>query len=50
MMAFTSSARGASSLDGTLLVRSDNAAYEPIKVKPDELNILGRVIWIGGKP
>jgi phage repressor protein C with HTH and peptisase S24 domain len=37
-------------LDGTLLVRSDNPAYEPIKVKPDEVNVVGRVIWIGGKP
>jgi phage repressor protein C with HTH and peptisase S24 domain len=37
-------------LDGTLLVRSDNPAYEPIKVKPDEINFVGRVIWIGGKP
>lgn len=37
-------------IDGTLLVRSDNPAYEPIKVKPDEVSLVGRVIWIGGKP
>jgi phage repressor protein C with HTH and peptisase S24 domain len=37
-------------IDGTLLIRSDNPAYEPIKVKPDEVGVVGRVIWIGGKP
>jgi phage repressor protein C with HTH and peptisase S24 domain len=37
-------------IDGMLLIRSDNPAYEPIKIKPDELSMLGRVIWIGGKP
>jgi phage repressor protein C with HTH and peptisase S24 domain len=37
-------------IDGTLMVRSDNPAYEPIKVKADELSIIGRVVWIGGKP
>lgn len=36
--------------DGMLLVRSDNAAYQPSTVKPDELSTIGRVLWIGGKP
>ncbi|MGA2408767.1 MAG: helix-turn-helix transcriptional regulator [Candidatus Binataceae bacterium] len=35
--------------DGMLLVRNDNPAYESIKVKPDELSMIGRVIWIAGK-
>jgi len=37
-------------IDGTVVIRSDNPAYEPIQVKPDELGIIGRVIWIAGKP
>jgi phage repressor protein C with HTH and peptisase S24 domain len=36
--------------DGMLLVRGDNAAYEPSTAKPDELSTIGRVLWIGGKP
>jgi phage repressor protein C with HTH and peptisase S24 domain len=37
-------------IDGTLLIRSDNPRYESVKVKPDELIVIGRVIWIAGKP
>jgi phage repressor protein C with HTH and peptisase S24 domain len=37
-------------IGGLLTVRSDNPAYEAIKVKPDELSMIGRVVWIGGKP
>jgi phage repressor protein C with HTH and peptisase S24 domain len=36
--------------DGTLLIRSDNPAYEAAAVKPDEVALLGRVVWIGGRP
>jgi phage repressor protein C with HTH and peptisase S24 domain len=32
--------------DGSILVRSDNQAYPPIKVKADRLRILGRVVWM----
>ncbi len=35
--------------DGNLLIRSDNAAYESATVKPDEVALLGRVVWIGGR-
>jgi phage repressor protein C with HTH and peptisase S24 domain len=36
--------------DGNLLIRSDNPAYESSMVKPDEVALLGRVVWIGGRP
>ena len=36
--------------DGSLLIRSDNPAYEPAAVRPDEVALLGRVVWIGGRP
>jgi phage repressor protein C with HTH and peptisase S24 domain len=36
--------------DGSLIVRSDNPAYAPQPAEPDGLDILGRVIWIGGRP
>jgi phage repressor protein C with HTH and peptisase S24 domain len=35
--------------DGGLLIRSDNPAYESSTVKPDEVALLGRVVWIGGR-
>lgn len=36
--------------DGNLLIRSDNSAYESATVKPDEVALLGRVVWLGGRP
>lgn len=35
--------------DGSLLIRSDNAAYESASVKSDEVSLLGRVVWLGGR-
>src|SRR5579859_2754695 len=35
--------------DGGLLIRSDNPAYESSTVRLDELALLGRVVWIGGR-
>ena len=35
--------------DGALLIRSDNPAYESSMVKPEEVTLLGRVVWIGGR-
>ncbi|MGA7760208.1 MAG: S24 family peptidase, partial [Candidatus Binataceae bacterium] len=35
--------------DGKLIIRNDNAAYEPTVVGADSLNVVGHVIWIGGK-
>jgi phage repressor protein C with HTH and peptisase S24 domain len=35
--------------DGALLIRSDNPAYESSTVRPDEVALLGRVVWIGGR-
>jgi phage repressor protein C with HTH and peptisase S24 domain len=35
--------------DGKLIIRNDNAAYEPTAVAADSLNIVGQVIWIAGK-
>lgn len=35
--------------DGTLMMRSDNPAYESYAVKPDELNVMGRALWVGGR-
>jgi len=36
--------------EGNLLIRSDNPAYESATVKPDEVALLGRVVWLGGRP
>lgn len=36
--------------DGSILIRSDNPAYESNTVKAEELALLGRVVWIGGRP
>jgi phage repressor protein C with HTH and peptisase S24 domain len=38
-------------MDGSLVVKSDNPAYEPYIYKPDkapELRVLGKVVWAGG--
>jgi phage repressor protein C with HTH and peptisase S24 domain len=35
--------------DGKLIIRNDNAAYEPTVVAADNLNIVGHVIWVAGK-
>ncbi|MFN4017130.1 MAG: S24 family peptidase [Reyranella sp.] len=38
-------------LDGSLLVKSDNPAYEPIilpRDDADELRVIGKVVWTGG--
>ncbi len=37
-------------LDGTILIRSDNPAYEPLRASADQVNLFGRVLWISGKP
>ena len=36
--------------DGSLMVLSDNPVYQPIRVAAGEITILGRVIWLSGKP
>jgi phage repressor protein C with HTH and peptisase S24 domain len=36
--------------DGLLAVRSDNPSYATVRVSGDALTVLGRVIWISGKP
>jgi phage repressor protein C with HTH and peptisase S24 domain len=35
--------------DGSLVIRSDNPAYEPATVSAENLPLIGRVIWIGGR-
>jgi phage repressor protein C with HTH and peptisase S24 domain len=35
--------------DGTLMMRSDNPAYESYAVKPEEVNVMGRALWVGGR-
>ncbi|MGH7935371.1 MAG: XRE family transcriptional regulator [Candidatus Binataceae bacterium] len=35
--------------DGSLMIRSDNSAYEPQRVAQDDIVILGRVVWVGGR-
>jgi phage repressor protein C with HTH and peptisase S24 domain len=35
--------------DGTLMIRSDNPAYESYAVKPEEVNVMGRALWVGGR-
>ena len=34
---------------GQFLLMSDNAAISPIEAAPDEINIVGRIVWIGRK-
>jgi len=36
--------------DGKLMIRNDNAAYEPAVVAADSVNIVGHAIWIAGRP
>ncbi len=39
-------------LDGSLLLISDNAIYEPERIPPDrarDVRVIGRVVWAGGK-
>jgi len=35
--------------DGKLIIRNDNAAYEPAVVAADGVNIVGHAIWIAGR-
>lgn len=35
--------------DGKLIIRSDNAAYEPAVVAADSINVVGHAIWIAGR-
>ena len=37
-------------LDGAILIRSDNPAYESIRASSDQVNLFGRVLWLSGKP
>jgi phage repressor protein C with HTH and peptisase S24 domain len=37
-------------LDGAILIRSDNPAYESIRASADQVNLFGRVLWLSGKP
>lgn len=37
-------------LDDSILVRSDNPAYESFRASPDQLNLFGRILWLSGKP
>lgn len=34
---------------GTIALRSDNAAYPDIELAPDEIDIIGRVVWKSGR-
>jgi phage repressor protein C with HTH and peptisase S24 domain len=36
--------------DGAIMIRSDNAAYDPLRVAAEAIALAGRVIWICGKP
>jgi phage repressor protein C with HTH and peptisase S24 domain len=35
--------------DGNLLVFSDNSAYESLMVARDDLQIVGKVLWVSGR-
>ncbi len=35
--------------DGKLTIRNDNPAYESVVVTPESVNIVGHVLWTGGK-
>jgi phage repressor protein C with HTH and peptisase S24 domain len=35
--------------DGKLIIRNDNAAYEPTVVAADSINVVGHAIWIAGR-
>lgn len=32
-----------------VIIMSDNPAYAPVTVTPDDLDIVGRVVWVGAK-
>lgn len=34
---------------GTIALRSDNKAYEPIELSPGEVQVIGRVVWKSGR-
>lgn len=36
-------------LEGQVIVRSDNARYSPMESTRDALQVVGRVVWRGGK-
>ncbi len=35
--------------DGSILIRSDNPAYESYAVQPEEISVRGRALWVGGR-
>ena len=35
--------------DGSVLMRSDNPAYESYAMKAEEVSVLGRALWVGGR-
>jgi phage repressor protein C with HTH and peptisase S24 domain len=35
--------------DGSILIRSDNPAYESYAVQAEETSVLGRALWVGGR-
>jgi phage repressor protein C with HTH and peptisase S24 domain len=35
--------------DGSILIRSDNPAYESYPVRAEDLSVLGRALWVGGR-
>jgi len=37
-------------VDGTIVIRSDNPAYPPMAVTPENITLLGRVVWVSGRP
>lgn len=34
---------------GKLVLRSENRAYDPIEAEPDEVDVIGRVVWKSGR-
>ena len=34
---------------GVITLLSDNPAYRPIECQPDEVDVIGRVVWKGGR-
>jgi phage repressor protein C with HTH and peptisase S24 domain len=32
-----------------VVLKSDNPAYDPIELSPAEVDIVGRVVWKGGR-
>lgn len=34
---------------GLIVLKSDNAAYDPIELPPGEVQVVGRVVWKGGR-